>query len=83
MYNNDDEREISDFYKLGNGRNNLLTNIKNMTKHSWRTIVGLAIIAVIAVLQALHGNMGLAPYIDMVLPVLLFCEHILAGKTTE
>lgn len=54
---------------------------KMLSAHSWRTVVGLAIIAVIGALQALHGQAGWSAWIDLVLPILLVVEHAFAGKT--
>ena len=57
-------------------------NEKNMTSHTWRTIVGLAIVAIIGGLQALNGVGGFSAWITLVVPILLALEHALAGNTT-
>lgn len=53
----------------------------NLSGHTWRTIIGLAIVFIIGGLSALKGVGGYAAWIDMVLPVLLVIEHAIAGKT--
>lgn len=55
-----------------------------MNSHSIKMIGGLAIMFVIAGLQALHAVPVLAAYsnlIDMIVPILLVVEHQLEGNT--
>lgn len=55
-------------------------NFMGLSSHTWRTVVGLAIIGIIGALQALHGQVGWSAWIDMILPILLVAEHAFAGK---
>lgn len=68
------EVAVDDYYKLNE-------NKKMLTSHTWRTVSGLAIIALIGALQALHGQVGWSAWIDMILPILLVVEHAWKGNT--
>jgi len=58
-------------------------NEKKMnTKHNWKMIGGLILIAVIGALQALKGVAGLSAYIEAILPIAVIFEHILNGNTS-
>ncbi len=50
-----------------------------MNAHSWRTVIGLAILALIGGFQALHGQAGLG-WTDTVVAVLLAIEHGVNGN---
>ena len=56
----------------------------NTTKtHNIFMIVGTVIVVAIGALQALHTAIPGASWIDTVVGILLFTEHLLAGNTTE
>ena len=66
--------ELEDFYKSE------LENNMQITGHTYRTIIGLAIIFVVGGLQALNGNASVGSWIEIILPVLLFVEHNFFGN---
>lgn len=51
-----------------------------MNTHSWRTVLGLAIIAIIGGLQAIHNQVPWGGVIDTVVAVLLVIEHGVNGN---
>lgn len=54
------------------------------TAHNWKMFLGLALIAIIGGLQALHGSVGTtaSTWVDTIVSVLLIIEHSVNGNTS-
>lgn len=56
--------------------------MKNLNWHSIRTTAMTAIMFIVGLLQVLHGVTPFDAKIDVILPILLYVEHVLAGNST-
>jgi hypothetical protein len=54
----------------------------NMNFHSFKMIAGLVLVFVVAGLQAIHGMTTFNSTIDVIMPALLFLEHMNGGNTS-
>ena len=77
----DKTAEVGDSLLLESlGKNNFM--FLGLSSHTWRTVIGLALVFIVGGLQALKGVDGWGDLVTTLVPILLLLEHSFAGNTT-